>query len=338
VKAVQLGADGTLALRDVPVPDPAAGEIRIRVAAAGICGTDLSVRHGTFDAAGPRPLTLGHEFAGTVDALGADVTGFAVGEAVAADPNRYCGDCDWCRRGAYNLCRRWAASGLTLPGALAEFVCVPARFTVTLPDSVSFAAGAMIEPLSCAVHAFGRGAFGTHHTRGVNGTMVIYGAGTMGLACLVLAARAGYTVDVVERHRPRRERALQFGARAAVADGSELPDGAYTCVIEATGAPAAIADALGRIATRGTLLQVGAAPIDHEAALHPYDVFRREITIVGSFSVADAYPETARSMTTLAATMERFVTHRFPLEAFSDAFEAMRDPAAHKIQFAMDGA
>lgn len=332
MRAVQLGADGALALNDVPIPEPAPGEIRVKVAAAGICGTDLSVLHGTFDAAGPRPLTLGHEFAGTVDAIGVGVTGWQVGDRVAADPNRYCGSCDWCRRGAYNLCRNWAASGLTLPGALADFVCVPAGFAVPLPESVAAAAGAMIEPLSCAVHAMGRGAFRTP------GTVVIYGAGTMGLACLVLAIDAGLTVDVVERHRPRRERALQFGARTAVPDGADLPQACYDGVIEATGAPAAIADALGRVATQGTLLQVGAAPIDHAAAVKPYDLFRREITIVGSFSVADAYPEAAQRMTALAGTMERFVTHRFPLESFADAFAAMADPAALKVQFEMGGA
>lgn len=333
MRAVQLAADGALALGDIPRPEPAPGEIRIKVAAAGICGTDLSVMHGTFDAAGPRPLTLGHEFAGTVDALGESVTEFAAGDRVAADPNRYCGTCQWCRHGAYNLCRSWQASGLTLPGALAEFVCVPARFATLLPEAVSAAAGAMIEPLSCAVHAFDRAGF----TDGPAGeSMVIFGAGTMGLACLVLAVEAGFTVDVVEPHAPRRERALQFGARAAVADQADLPERGYDRVIEATGAPAAIADALGHIATRGTLLQVGAAPIDHIAAIRPHDVFRREITIVGSFSVADAYPQAAARMTALAPAMERFVTHRFPLEQFAEAFAAMRDPAALKVQFEMD--
>lgn len=331
MKAVLLDDDGLLSLGDVPVPTPAADEIRIRVVAAGICGTDLSVVHGTFDAAGPRPLTLGHEFAGTVDAVGANVTGLRPGDRVAADPNRYCGTCDRCLRGAYNLCSHWSAAGLTLPGALAEYVCVPARFAVTLPESVSFAAGAMIEPLSCAVHAFDRGGFRAP------ASMVIYGSGTMGLCCLVLAVDMGLTVDVVERHEPRRQRALRFGARAAVVTGDDLPDGGYDYVVEATGAPAAVADALERIATRGTLLQVGAAPIDHRTGIRPYDVFRRELRIVGSFSVADAYPPTAGRMTTLGRTMEQFVTHRFQLDGFTEAFDAIRHPDALKVQFTIGG-
>lgn len=332
MKAVQLGTDGTLALNDVPVPAPAADEIRIRIAAAGICGTDLSVVHGTFDAPGPRPLTPGHEFAGTIDAVGANVIGFRPGDRVAADPNRYCGTCDWCLRGAYNLCRRWAATGLTLPGALAEYVCVPARFAITLPESVSFAAGAMIEPLSCAVHAFDRGGLRAP------ASMLIYGSGTMGLCCLVLAADMGLTVDVVERHEPRRQRALQFGARTAVVTGDDLPDVGYDYVVEATGAPAAAADALERIATRGTLLQVGATPINHRTGIRPYDVFRRELNVVGSFSVADAYAPAAGRMTTLCRTMERFVTHRFRLDEFAEALDTMGRPDALKVQFVIDAA
>ncbi|MDO5285260.1 MAG: alcohol dehydrogenase catalytic domain-containing protein [Actinomycetia bacterium] len=323
MRAVLLSEVGRVELADLPVPEPGPGEVRVEVRASGICGTDLSIVHGSFPAR--LPLVIGHEFSGVVDAVGSAVEGWRPGDRVAADPNRYDGSCHWCQQGAYNLCQSWQAAGITLPGALAQYLCVPARFLVPLPDEVSFTAGALIEPLSCAIHAFDRG-----QVTGP-GEMLMYGAGTMGAACLVLARDLGLEVTVVETTPERRDRALALGAARVVEPGADLDQ--YDYVLDATGALAAINDGLKRVRTRGTFLQVGAAPSGALAQLESYDVFARELTIVGSFSVANAYPAAAARMPQLATTLEQLVTHRFRLDEFGAAVAAMAEPGTGKIHF-----
>lgn len=312
-------------LQDVPVPTPAGNEIRVRVEASGVCGTDLHIMQGLFPAGRGRPLIMGHEFAGVVDAVGSEVVDFAPGDRVSADPNFYCGSCSWCVQGAYNLCGDWEALGITRHGALAEYVCVPAALAVHLPDEVSLTAAALIEPLSCAMHAFDRAGVG-----GDARTLVI-GGGMLGLTSLVLARGMGHEVSVVEPHEFRREMARELGASATVAPAETAAQGEFDYVIEATGVPAAIDTAMSRLATRGTLLQLGVAPPDHRMELNSYDVYKRELRIVGSFSVANQFEPAAGAMETLAPELERLVTHRFALEDFADALTAMASPQAVKI-------
>lgn len=119
---------------DVADPSPGPDDVVVQVAACGVCGTDVHILHGEF---APRlPVTPGHELAGTVVAVGRDVAGLRVGDVVAADPNLYCGRCHYCRRGRGNLCERFAAVGVTHPGAAAEYVAVPASNCVRLPGHV----------------------------------------------------------------------------------------------------------------------------------------------------------------------------------------------------------
>jgi 2-desacetyl-2-hydroxyethyl bacteriochlorophyllide A dehydrogenase len=324
VKAVVLVDGARHELQDVPTPQPGRDEIRIRVEASGVCGTDLSIMHGHFPPGRGRPLVLGHEFAGTVDALGDGVSGFAVGDRVAADPNLYCGDCEWCSKGAYNLCEQWAALGITRPGALAEYVVVPARLAVRVPGSLSASAGALIEPLSCAIHAF------QYADVKRDATTVIFGGGMMGLTCLALANQLGHQVTVVEIHEARRRLALEMGAATVVESAAELT-GRFDYVMEATGVPAVVQEAFKWVRTRGTYLQLSLPPDDTELTIRPLDINQRELRIVGSFSLADAYPDAADMIESVAPALERLVTHRFRLDQFDEALAAMARPDALKI-------
>lgn len=311
-------------LQEVPTPEPAPGELRIRVEAAGICGTDLSIMHGHFPPGRGRPLILGHEFAGTVDAVGDGVDGFAPGDRVAADPNVYCGECEWCRRGAYNLCEQWAAVGITLPGALAEYLCLPARLAVRLPETLSMTAGALIEPLSCAIHAF------QYADVARDASTVVFGGGMMGLTCLALANQLGHQVTVVEIHEARRRKALDMGAARVVESAAELHQ-PFDYVMEATGVPAVVQEAFRWIRTRGTYLQLGLPPADTEITIRPLDINNRELRIIGSFSLADAYPASAEMIESVAPALEQLVTHRFGLDQFDEALAAMARPDALKV-------
>lgn len=325
MKAVVIVDGENHEIQDVPLPEPAAGEIRVRVEASGVCGTDLHILHGLYPPGSGRPLIMGHEFAGVVDAVGEAVTDFAKGDRVAADPNVHCGQCEWCRRGAYNLCDEWAALGITRQGALAEYVCVSAEGAVRLPDSVSTTAGALIEPLSCAVHAFNLSDVRP------DATMVIFGGGMMGLTCLALARQLGHRVSVVEIHEARRRIALEMGAAEATETGDQLTRQEFDYVVEATGVPDVVEEAFTKLRTRGTFMQVGMTPADFELKIHPHDIFQRELRIVGSFSVADAYPASGRLIESLAPSLEKLVTHRFRLDQFDDALAAMSSPDALKV-------
>src|SRR5919206_273225 len=258
------GAGLTRTLRSVEsVPDPAPGalEVVVRPAAVGICGTDLHIMDGEF--APSFPIVPGHEFAGEIVAVGAQVTGYAVGDQVAVDPSLYCGHCYYCKRARGNQCENWNAIGVTVPGAAAEYVAAPMANLFRLPSHLPARDAALIEPLSCAVRGF------DVLSRTMADTYLIYGSGTMGLMMLELAKRAGAgSVSVVDLNPERLETAKRLGCSAAVTSADELdaPRG-WDVVIDCTGAEAAIRDGLGRVGPGGTFLQFGVANYDARVAV-----------------------------------------------------------------------
>ncbi len=157
MKALLLSEYKHLAVADLPVPVPGAGEVLVRVAACGICGSDV---HGYDGSSGRRipPIVMGHEAAGIVAAVGEGVTGYRVGDRVTFDSTVYCGECEFCRRGEVNLCDRRQVVGVSCgdyrrAGAFAEYVTVPERILYRLPDGLSFSDAAMLEAVSVAIHA-----------------------------------------------------------------------------------------------------------------------------------------------------------------------------------------
>src|SRR6266567_1602912 len=185
MRAIVLDRPGSFRVAEVPDPTPGPDQIVVKVDCCGICGTDLHIMDGEFPPT-PYPITPGHEFAGTVAAVGGDVKiDLPVGALVAVDPSLYCGYCRRCRSGRDNLCENWAAIGDTVNGAFAEFVAVPAVNAYRLPDHLDAQYGAMAEPLSCAVHGMRR--LGSV----VGDSVVVIGGGTMGLLLLQLLLHAG---------------------------------------------------------------------------------------------------------------------------------------------------
>lgn len=156
MRAVVIDEPGSVRVGEVPDPAPDAGGIVVRVGACGICGTDLHIATGEFPPT-PYPIVPGHEFAGEIVALGAGVPSeLYEGARVAVDPSIFCGHCTPCRAGRGNLCANWNATGDTVDGAFAELVSVPAKNAYLLPDGLSLREGALVEPLSCAVHGLRR--------------------------------------------------------------------------------------------------------------------------------------------------------------------------------------
>jgi 2-desacetyl-2-hydroxyethyl bacteriochlorophyllide A dehydrogenase len=210
MRQVVLAAAGELRVEDGPTPEPGPGELRVRAQAVGICGSDLHAfadQHPFIDL----PVVPGHEAAGLVDAVGAGVDGFGVGDEVLLEPNLIDGSCLYCRSGRYNLCEHLAVVGCQTSGALAESFVAPAERFHHIPPGMSMNAAAMVEPLSTATHA-------VRIAEGVRGrTVAVLGAGSIGLLT-VLAARAGgaAAIAVTDPVAAKRSLATDLGADLAL--------------------------------------------------------------------------------------------------------------------------
>ncbi|GHE29032.1 zinc-dependent alcohol dehydrogenase family protein [Streptomyces vinaceus] len=325
MKAAVISAPGVVTIETLDDPKPGPGEVVVQVAACGLCGTDLHILQGGF--APGLPIVPGHEFAGTVVAYGPGVTDLAIGDRVAVDPSLYCNACHYCRIGRNNLCERYAAIGVTAPGAAAEFAVAPAANCVRLPDHVRVEDAALIEPLSCAVRGY------DVLRAQLASSVLIYGSGTMGLMMLELAKRTGaVAVDMVDINPARLTAARTLGCTHAVGSPDEIdrPRG-WDLVIDATGSERAIQDAIGRVGRGGTYLQFGVADHAARATIEPYRIYHQEITITGSMAVLHSYERAAELFAAGALDPDVFISDRLPLTDYAAAMDRFRAGRGRKI-------
>jgi 2-desacetyl-2-hydroxyethyl bacteriochlorophyllide A dehydrogenase len=326
MRAAVIKAVHEVEVMTVEDPTPGPRDVVVEVAACGICGTDLHILEGEFAPA--LPIIPGHEFAGTVVAVGRDVTDLVTGQRVAVDPSLYCNECHYCRLGRNNLCERWNAIGVSVPGGAAQFALAPAANCVVLPDHIRLKDAALIEPLSCAVRGYDvlTSQLGSH--------VLIYGSGTMGLMMLQLAKRTGAaSVDMIDLNAERLETAKALGcsATASSADEFDRPRG-WELVVDATGVGAAIQDGLSRVAPGGTFLQFGVSSYDTRVTIEPYRIYNKEITITGSMAVLHSYERAADLFATGILDADVFISDRLPLEDYANALERFKQGIGRKIQ------
>ncbi|WP_410812114.1 zinc-dependent alcohol dehydrogenase family protein [Micromonospora sp. 067-2] len=326
MRAAVITAPGKVEVTTVEDPTPGRRDVVVRVAACGLCGTDLHILQGEF--APTLPVVPGHEFAGEVAAIGADVTELAVGDRVAVDPSLYCHECHYCRLGRSNLCERWAAIGVTVAGGAAEYAVAPVANCVRLPEHVRTEDAALIEPLSCAVRGYDvlRSQLGAH--------VLIYGSGTMGLMMLQLAKRTGAaSVDVLDLNAERLTTARTLGVSRTAAGADELdePRG-WDLVVDATGNAAAIQDGLTRVGKGGTFLQFGVADYAARAVIEPYRIYNQEITITGSMAVLHSFERAADLFAQGVLDPEVFISDRLSLDSYPEALNRFAAGTGRKIQ------
>ena len=323
MRAIVLDQPGSFRVAAVPDPAPRVGEVIVKVDCCGICGTDLHILDGEFPPT-PYPITPGHEFAGQIVACGPGAAsgqgpGLAEGDRVAVDPSLYCGWCRRCRAGRGNLCMNWGAIGDTVDGAFAEYVAVPAVNAYRLPDHLTGQLGAMAEPLACAVHGMRR--LGSV----VGESVVVVGAGTMGLLLLQLLLRAGAgPVAVVDRAGARLEVARMLGAEKTASGADELDGNRFDVAVDATGVPAAIEAALGLLDRGGRLLIFGVAPAEAAIAVSPFRVYNDEITVVGSMAILRTFGEAVDMLARGAVDPGPLLSSPLPLESFGAAVGNVR--------------
>ncbi|MDQ1485397.1 MAG: hypothetical protein QOJ62_1090 [Actinomycetota bacterium] len=326
MRAVVIKAPHEVEVTTVDDPTPGPRDVIVDVAACGICGTDLHILEGEF--APTLPVIPGHEFAGTVVAIGSDVRELAVGARVAVDPSLYCNECHYCRIGRNNLCERWSAIGVSVPGGAAEFAVAPVANCVQLADHIRLEDAALIEPLSCAVRGYDvlRSQLGSH--------VLIYGSGTMGLMMLELAKRTGAaSVDIVDINPDRLVTARQLGVSGAAtsADEFDRPRG-WELVIDATGAAPAIQDGLSRVGPGGTFLQFGVSSYATRVEIDPYRIYNKEITITGSMAVLHSYERAADLFAIGVLDPDVFISDRLPLADYVEALARFKAGQGRKIQ------
>ena len=318
----------TVEQRD-PVPPPS-GSVRIDVAYTGICGTDLHIFHGTMDQRVTMPAVIGHEMSGRIAAIGADVTGWTVGDAVTVMPLRWCGECAACRDGHQHICHRLDFVGIDSPGSLQESWTVPAALLVRLPEDLPLTHGALVEPTAVAVHDVRRGNIhpGEH--------VVVIGGGPVGLLIASVAAAEGADVRVIELDPARRATAERIGLQTidpatASADIQAWTGGTGADVtFEVSGSAGGVTTAIEVLATRGRCVMVAIHSVPREVNL--FQMFWRELTLIGArVYVRDDFLRAVDLLNSGQIPAEALISRIVPLADVSDAFTALDGGGVMKI-------
>jgi 2-desacetyl-2-hydroxyethyl bacteriochlorophyllide A dehydrogenase len=322
MQAVVFPAPETIVVEQVADPACKPDEVIVQVAACGICGTDLHIYRNEYMS--HFPLIAGHEFAGVIVEVGKEVADFQRGDRVTVDPNLYCGHCYFCRNEQANHCLNWQGVGVTRSGGFAEYVAAPARACYRLPEGLTDTQGALVEPLSCVIHALNR----LHVWPGDE--VLIFGAGPMGLLLVQALRHSGASqVVAVEKQPDRLALARRLGATATIPAGPdqaealrELAPYGFAVVIDATGVPAVIEQAFNYLKPRGQFLQFGVTPMDASITLRPYDVFRHDWTIIGSFALCYTFQPAIAWLTNGVVDVTPLVSHTFSLTDFPAALQS----------------
>lgn len=321
MRAAVLGGPRTLTIEARAPLVPDAGEAVVRVQAAGLCGTDHRIWTGDRPVTYPR--VMGHEFIGTVLAVGPGVDGLRVGGTVAVEPNYSCGRCPLCREGNRNLCLSRVAVGIDVDGGFAEHARVPARCCWPAPPGIAADALLLAEPLAVVVRAVRR----AEPRRGE--TAAVLGLGALGLLAVQVLKARGARVLAVARSDRRLALARGLGADAATAaepDAASAEARAFSgregvdMVVETAGTAQAVETAVKLCRPGGRIVLTG---LPHEATtLDFFWVVRRELRLLGSMIYQDEFPEAIDLLATGAVRVERLLTHRYPLAEIQSAFEA----------------
>jgi L-iditol 2-dehydrogenase len=312
MKVARLHAASDVRVHDEPPPTPKPDETLVRVTAVGLCGSDLHWfgEAGIGDARLVRPLVLGHEFAGVTE----------TGQRVAIDPAIPCEMCEFCREGSPNFCvaLRFAGHGAT-DGGLRERLAWPTRCLFPLPDSLSDADGAMLEPLGVALHAVDLGRIRAGMCVGV------FGCGPVGWLLIQAAQVAGATeVFVTEPLAHRLQAARRLGAK------EWAPNQEVDVVFECAGENGAVEDAIAAAKPGGRVVLVG-IPSDDRTSFTASVARRKGLTIKLSRRMKHTYPRAIRLVESGRVDVRSLVTHRFPLERVAEAFDCARRRAGLKV-------
>ncbi len=312
-------------IEEVPEPDPAPNEVKIRVVATGICGSDMHAYDGTHPFRRP-PSIQGHEFSGNIVAVGSEVRRFAVGDRVTVDPQRVCGECEECLAGHPNLCVNKIMLGVPAwPGSFGQYVVCPEQQVYKLPDQVSYEEGSMVEPLAVGVHGVRLAGVGP------GSSVLVLGGGTIGLSSLAAAIDAGAATTVItDAFDFNLEIARRMGATATVNVRNqdvgqvvkEMTGGrGMDAAIVAVGLSSVMNQGIAAVKRRGEVVLIGLFS-DQPVIQDSFALVGGERVIRGSQTYG---PEDVQKALDLIASrrvdVSALITHRMPIEKIQQAFE-----------------
>ncbi|HAE87036.1 TPA: alcohol dehydrogenase [Candidatus Marinimicrobia bacterium] len=302
--------------------DPEGHEVLLRVQACGICGTDIKILKGESEAS--PPVILGHEFCGIVEKTGTQVTFVQAGDSISVDPNIACGQCRFCRKGKVHLCENLTAIGVNIDGGFATHCYVPESQCYSIPPSLSPEQAALMEPLSCALYGFQKAEI---HS---GDAVVIVGGGMIGLLMLKLVRLSpARVVLLVEPDISRRNFGMTQGADAAFDPHDPrlqekirtLTRGGADCVIECVGNIQAVKTAYSLLNRGSHLILFGVTHPGHSFALYPYELFKNDIRISGSFLNPGTFQAAIDLVQSKKITLDDIAIHTFPLGEIEHAIE-----------------
>lgn len=335
MKASRFLGNKTFAVTDLPTPHAGPGELVLRNQVCGVCGTDVHIYHGEPGSADVNPpVVLGHEYSGEVVEVGEGVTGFAVGDHVTVDPNIYCGHCAYCQNGKKQLCPSMEAIGVTRDGGFAQYSLIPASQAFKLEPTVPWEAAAMAEPLACCLHGIDLAGIQ------VGDKVCVVGGGAIGLLMVQLAKLSGASQIVLsEPNEKRRQVGLQLGANAAIdptrPDAQEafaqVLGGGANVVIECVGNVSAVKSAFQFAGKGATVLLFSVPKVDATFDLPLFDVYKKELTIKGSFVNPDTHARAVALINSGKVDFGPIITHRFTLDQLPEAIAMQMSDASIKV-------
>lgn len=327
MRAVVYERAGVFDVREIPPPVAGPEDVLVRTTLCGVCHTDLNVHHGEFFSS--FPLTPGHEISGTVEAVGSAVTGVRAGDLVVADNTWTCGACHYCRRGLPLFCERFYSLGINGPGGMAELVRVHASKVFVVEGRLEPHQAVLVEPTACAVH----GVDVIAPRQGDD--VLIFGAGPAGLLLGQLLRHAGASrVVVAAPSEAKRRLAARLCADETVAmvrGDAEAHDAAvrglaprgFDIVVDCTGALPVLDQALRYVTSGGKLVVYGVPRFDDRVHWAPYEIFKRQIAVLGSFAQVHCFDRAIEALARGRVRVDGMITSTFGLESYGQALAAV---------------
>lgn len=317
MKAVVLDSVNKIEIRQVPVDELKTGEVLVKIEAAGICGSDRHILHGTYPA--NYPVILGHEFSGIIESAPTS-SNFKVGSRVNINPNIACGNCKYCAVGIVNLCVSNWAHGVNRNGGLANFTAVPESQLFELPLHLDPRFGALCEPLACCIQGIELAEIKP------GDSVAIIGGGIIGQLMVQLVKLAGGGVVLLStRQKFRRDIAETIGATHTI-DPSDLNSndqfigprgvspGGFDVVIECVGTSQTLQQSLDIVRSGGTVILFGVMPQDEKFEISPFDLFVRQVRLQGVFTGSMVHEKAANMISEGILTLDPLVTHVVSLD------------------------
>ncbi len=334
MKALVYTAPREFQIKEVDYPRLGENQVIIKVMACGVCKTDLHIHNGEFLA--QFPLIPGHEFAGEIEEVGSAVTAFSRGERVVADNTVLCGECYYCRRNQPLFCENFYSLGCTGPGGFAQYVVVNQDKVFPI-EKLSFEQATLTEPTACAIH--GMDVIDVKPGDDV----LLFGAGPTGIILaqllkhcgavnLVVAAPTQFKLDIV------KDLCADYIVQVDRNDYSKhtqeikrlFPKG-FDVVVDATGAASITEHCIQFAKYGGKIVIYGVCPEDARITISPYEIFRKELKLIGSFAQTHCFDRALKYLENGIVKVDRLITHTFKLKDYAQALELVRSGRCLKV-------